>query len=147
MPTSHGLGFGKGSLIDHGNGVVEYRATGKVIPAFRINVADITGFSVRIPTKADRKNGASRLQQVFVVIGGGTELASVAVNHGTSAAIEAWLRSHPLFRADARQASLTSRPGENTVAIADELTKLAQLRDSGALSPAEFEQAKAKLLR
>src|SRR4051794_19314629 len=36
---SHGLGFGCGSIIDYGNGVIEYRQTGKIIPAFRVNIA------------------------------------------------------------------------------------------------------------
>lgn len=58
---------GKGSIIDHGDGIIEYRQTGKLIPAFKINIADVTGFSVRKATKQDRRNGASALQQVIVV--------------------------------------------------------------------------------
>jgi hypothetical protein len=100
---SHGLGFGKGSMIDYGQGLVEYRQTGKLLPAFKVNVADVIGLSVRKATKQDRKNGANSLQQVFVVQGGGTELATVAVNYGTAEKIEAWLRAHPLFRDNAPQ--------------------------------------------
>ncbi|MCW2709712.1 MAG: hypothetical protein JWM22_3554 [Frankiales bacterium] len=31
---NHGLGVGKGSIIDHGDGLIEYRQTGKLLPAF-----------------------------------------------------------------------------------------------------------------
>jgi len=77
---SHGLGFGNGNIIDHGGGSIEYRQTGKLIPAFRVDIADVTGFSVRKATRQDRKNGASALQQVFVLQGSGTELAACPVN-------------------------------------------------------------------
>ena len=40
----------------------------------------------------------------------------------------------------------TRAPAAPTVDIVGELTKLAQLKDAGALSEAEFEAAKAKLL-
>jgi Short C-terminal domain len=146
MPTNHALGVGSGSFIDHGNGVVDYRATGKVLPAFKVNVADITGFAVRKPTKQDKKNGAGRLQQVFVILGGGTELASVAVNYGTAEKLEAWCRSHPLFRGNVPQSSSVPLADTSANSTADELMKLAQLRDTGILSLAEFEQAKTKLL-
>ena len=140
---SHGLGIGKGSIIDHGDGIIEYRQTGKLIPAFKINIADVTGFSVRKATKQDRKNGASALQQVIVVQGGGTELASCAVNHGAAQKIEAWIRAHPSFGSNAAQ---NTQALQSSVDIADQLVKLAQLRDSGVLSPQEFDQAKARLL-
>jgi NAD(P)-dependent dehydrogenase (short-subunit alcohol dehydrogenase family) len=38
-----------------------------VLPTFKVNIADVTGFSVRKATRQDRKNGASGLQQVFVL--------------------------------------------------------------------------------
>lgn len=142
---SHGLGMGNGSIIDHGGGIIEYRQTGKLIPAFKVNVADVTGFSVRKATKQDRKNGASRLQQVIALQGGGTELASCPVNHGTAVKIEAWIRAHPAFRSNASQTAPAPRV-DASVDIADQLLKLAQLRDSGVLSTQEFNQAKAKLL-
>jgi hypothetical protein len=137
--------MGKGSIIDHGGGMIEYRQTGKLMPAFKVNVADVTGFSVRKATRQDRKNGASALQQVIVLQGGGTELASCAVNYGTAEKIEAWIGAHPSFGANAAR----NAPPAQVAApdnIADQLTKLAQLRDAGVLSPEEFDQAKAKLL-
>jgi len=144
---SHGLGFGKGSIIDFGGGIIEYRQTGKLLPAFKVNVADVTGFSVRKATRQDRKNGASSLQQVFVLQGGGTELAACPVNYGTAQKIEAWIRAHPSFRGNVPQnAPVAAQRGAAPANIADELTKLVQLRDAGVLSPEEFSRAKAKLL-
>lgn len=143
MATNHGLGFGNGGLTDRGGGIVEYRATGKILPAFKVDVANITGFGVRKATKQDRKNGASSFQQVFVVFGAGTELASTPVNYGTAQKLEAWFRAHPMFRGNVTQV-MTAPSTSN--ALADELLKLAHLRDAGVLSPTEFEQAKAKLL-
>lgn len=144
---SHGLGFGHGSIIDYGDGIIEYRQTGKVLPAFKVNIADVTGFSVRKATRQDRKIGASALQQVFVLQGGGTELAACPVSYGTAAKIEAWIRAHPSFRGNVPQNAPPAVPQTAaSVSIADELVKLAQLRDAGVLSPEEFDQAKAKLL-
>ena len=68
---SHGLGFGNGSIIDYGGGIIEYRQTGKMLPAFKVNIADVTGFSARRATKQDKKSGASTLQQMFVLQGSG----------------------------------------------------------------------------
>lgn len=144
---SHGLGFGNGSIIDLGGGIIEYRQTGKLLPAFKVNIADITGFSVRKATRQDKKNGASALQQVFVVQGGGTELAACPVNHGTAQKIEAWIRQHPAFRGNASQnAPGSASQGAGQVDIADQLSKLAHLRSAGVLSQEEFDRAKAKLL-
>jgi hypothetical protein len=144
---SHGLGFGNGSIIDHGDGIIEYRQTGKLLPAFKVNIADATGFSVRKATRQDRKNGASSLQQMFVLQGSGTELAACPVNHGTAQKIEAWIRAHPSFRGNVPQNAPVAAPqGQAPVSIADELTKLIQLRDTGMLSPEDFDRAKAKLL-
>jgi hypothetical protein len=95
---SHGLGFGNGSIIDHGGGIIEYRQSGKFLPAFKIDIADVTGFSVRKPTRQDKKNGASALQQVLVVQGGATEIAACPVSYGTAEKIEAWIRAHAAFR-------------------------------------------------
>lgn len=85
---SHGLGLGNGSIIYYG-GIIEYRQTGKLLPAFKVNIAGATGFSVRKATRQDRKNGASALQQMFVLQGSGTELAACPVNNGTAQKIEA----------------------------------------------------------
>lgn len=119
----------------------------KLLPAFKVNIADITGFSVGKATKQDKKSGASALQQVFVLQGSGTEIGSCAVNYGTAEKIEAWIRAHRSFRGNVPQYALPSASVATPVNIADELAKLAQLRDAGVLSPAEFEQAKARLLR
>jgi len=144
---SHGLGFGFGSIIDHGDGIIEYRQTGRLLPAFKVNVADITGFSVRKATRQDRKNGASASQQVFVLQGSGTELAACPVNYGTAKKFEEWIRAHPSFRGNVPQNAAVPTPqGAAPVNIADQLAKLVQLRDAGILSPEEFDQAKAKLL-
>jgi hypothetical protein len=147
MAQSHGLGFGNGSIIDLGAGLIEYRQTGKLLPAFKVNVADITGFSVRKATRQDKKNGATALQQVFAVQGGGTELAACPVSYGTAQKIEAWIRKHPSFRGNAPQNAPVSTPhGTARVDLADQLAKLAQLRSAGVLSQEEFDRAKAKLL-
>src|SRR5258708_2009231 len=118
-----------------------------MLPAFKVNIEDVSGFSVRKATRQDRKNGASALQQVFVLQGSGTELAACPVNYGTAEKIEAWIRAHPSFRGNVPQnAPAADLQGAAPVSIADELTKLAQLRDAGVLSPEDFDQAKAKLL-
>ncbi|MGK0742673.1 SHOCT domain-containing protein [Leucobacter sp. Z1108] len=143
-PVSHGLGFGNGSLIEHPDGSVEYRQTGKLLPALRVNIAEVVGFSVRKATRDDKKRlDASSLQQVLTVQGSGTTLAEVAVNYGTAEKIEAWFRAHPNFG----NGSVHSDPPRRGLSIADELIKLAQLRDAGVLSAQEFETQKSKLLR
>lgn len=140
---SHGLGIGRGSIIDLGNGQIEYRQTGKVLPAFRVTVSDITGFATRKPSTTDKRDGASASQQVFVLLGGGTELASCAVNYGTAAKIEAWISAHPSFKGNAPE---SAGPVSSGGGLAEQLSKLAELRDAGVLSAVEFDQAKAKLL-
>lgn len=57
---SHGLGFGNGSIIDLGGGIIEYRQTGKLLPAFKVSIADITGFSVRKATRQDKRMARAR---------------------------------------------------------------------------------------
>lgn len=144
---SHGLGVGSGSIIDHGGGIIEYRQSGKLTPAFKVSIADITGFSERKATRQDKKNGASAFQQMFVLQGSGTELAACPVNYGTGEKIERWIRAHPSFRGNVPQNTpAAASSGPAPVSIADEIAKLAQLRDAGVLSPEEFNQAKAKLL-
>lgn len=172
----HGLGFSHGNIIECGNGLIEYHQGGKMLgrPAFRVNVADITGFSVRKPTKQDKEQlGAKWGQEILVVQGGGTELASCAVNQGTAQKFEAWVRSHPAFGgnpAPYEPAETLYEPAETQyepaeapyaaearyepaqvppappASVADELAKLAKLRDGGVLSPEEFDAAKANLL-
>ncbi|MFD3593201.1 SHOCT domain-containing protein [Nocardia sp. NPDC058640] len=147
-PTSHGLGVGHGSLIEYPDGSVEYRATGKFLPAFRVRMRDVVGFSVRQVTRDDKKRlKASSLQQVLSVQGSGTTLAEVAINHGTAQKIEDWFHSHRDFGGPRSQAPVSQSPQPmGTASIADELMKLAQLRDAGVLTPAEFETQKARLL-
>jgi hypothetical protein len=143
-PVSHGLGVGKGSIIEHPDGSVEYRSTGKLLPAFRVVIRDISGFSVRKVTRDDKKRlNASSMQQVLTIQGSGTTLAEVAVNYGTAEKIEQWFRAHPDFREPTQASTAPAGPG---ISVADELAKLAQLRDTGVLSPEEFAAQKAKLL-
>ncbi|OBF43955.1 hypothetical protein A5719_01855 [Mycolicibacterium peregrinum] len=148
--NSIGLGFGNGSIIDYGD-YIEYRQTGKLLPAFRVTVADITGFSVRKVTRDDKKRlDARSLQQVFVVQGSGTVLAEAAVSYGTAEKIEQVVRAHPKFVSNPRQ-SAPAAPAPVAVPAAsttwvDELAKLAALRDAGALTAEEFETAKRKLI-
>lgn len=145
--NSIGLGFGNGAVIDYGD-YIEYRQTGKLLPAFRVTVADITGFSVRKVTRDDKKRlGASGLQQVFVIQGSGTVLAEAAVSYGTAQKIEQVLRAHPKFGSNARQAAPAAAPAPAaSTSWVDELAKLAALRDAGALTAEEFETAKRKLI-
>lgn len=144
-PISHGLGLGNGGISDLGDGDIEYRASGKILPSFRVNIADITGFAVRRPGKLDKGLGASSMQQIFSIIGGGTELAACAVNYGTSAKIESWIRAQPLFGKNVSQ-EVAGRAPVASSSMSEELVKLAALRDAGVLSAEEFDQAKSKLL-
>lgn len=133
-------------MIEHSDGSVEYRQTGKLIPAFRVRVRDVVGFSVRKVTRDDKKRlNASSLQQVLTLQGSGTTLAEVAVNHGTAAKVEEWFRARPDFGAVATAAQSTTAPTPSG-SVADELLKLVHLRDAGVLTPNEFEAQKAKLL-
>jgi uncharacterized protein DUF2510/putative oligomerization/nucleic acid binding protein len=142
-PVSHGLGFGSGSIIEHSNGVVEYRQTGKLLPAFRVNIADVTGFATRKPTKQDKKNGAGAFTVMIVLYGGGTELGAAAVNHGTPEKIEAWFRAHSLFRGNVPQAQQQAAPQPS---LGDEIAQLAALHAQGVLTDEEFQAAKAAKL-
>jgi Short C-terminal domain len=143
-PVSHGLGFGSGSIIEHPDGSAEYRQTGKLLPAFRVVICDISGFSARKVTRDDKKRlDASSMQQVLTIQGSGTTLAEVAVNHGTAQKIEQWFRARPEFGKSSRASTAPAGP---SVSVADELAKLVQLRDAGVLSPEEFVAQKAKLL-
>ncbi len=149
-PISHGLGVGNGSLIEHPDGTVEYRQTGKFLSAFSVRVRDVTGFSVRKATRDDKKRlKASVMQQVLTVQGSGTTLAEVAINYGTAEKIEAWFRGHRDFGSSAQSQAPVAQPSAQPLpvrSVADELMKLAQLRDAGVLTPDEFEVQKAKLL-
>lgn len=143
--TSNGLGFSNGSLIEYPDGSVEYRPFGKFLPAFRVQVRDVVGFSVRRATRDDKKRlKASSLQQVLTVQGSGTTLAEVALDYGTAQKIEDWFRAHQNFGSAQRTHAPAPQAGGGSVA--DELMKLAQLRDAGVLTAEEFEAQKRKLL-
>ncbi|WP_082958591.1 SHOCT domain-containing protein [Mycobacterium sp. E3198] len=146
-PTSHGLGFGNGSLIEYPDGTVEYRQTGKLLPAFKVRVRDVVGFSVRKATRDDKKRlKASSLQEVLTVQGSGTNLAEVAINYGTAQKIEDWFRARPDFGSALQSQGPQTPPHIAPTSVADELMKLAQLRDAGVLTQEEFEAQKAKLI-
>lgn len=132
MPTtSHGLGFGHGSLIENTNdGTVQYRAVGKLLPAFNLRLADVTGVS------GQRKGLLKVLMRVH---GQGTVLAEVEVNHGTTELVAKWFKSR--IGLGATRVVATEGSG-----MADELRKLAALRRDGMLSEEEFVAAKRKLV-
>jgi hypothetical protein len=126
-------------MIDNGDGTASYRKPATLSQAFRVRISEIRGFSV---TK-----GSKMLERTLRIMGNGTELASVSVNHGVAEKIEAWFRAHPDFHTAVPvqlMSAPASQPGRTL--IADELIKLAQLRDSGVLTDEEFGQQKAKLL-
>lgn len=150
MPTKHALGFGNGKIMEYEDGTAAYIRSAEFTQAFRVRIADVTGFSVT-------KHG-KMLTRMFHVLGNGTTLASVEVNHGTAEILEKWFNQHPLFNSTTTPVSVTTASAqpaaERTPAgapaasslIADELRKLADLRNEGILTPAEFEAQKAKLL-
>lgn len=142
MPTAqtHKLGFGNGSITDNGDGTASYRRPAEFTAAFRVRIADVTGFSV-----AKSVNGPDRTMKVQ---GGGTELASVRIHSVAAARIEAWFRAHPDFGTGvAPTPSPSSAPAAlDGRLVADELAKLAGLRDAGVLTEDEFAAQKAKLL-
>lgn len=133
MPAiSHGLGFGNGSLIENTDtGTVQYRATGTLLPAFNVRLADVTGVS-------SQKKGF--LKVLMRVHGQGTVLAEVEVNHGTTELVANWFNSRIGFGAT-RVASTDNKSG-----MTEELTKLAALHRDGILSEEEFVAAKRKLV-
>lgn len=146
----HSLGFGNGRIIEYEDGTAAYIKSMEMTQAFRVPIADVTGFSV---VKAGKV-----LERTIQLMGGGTVLASVSVAHGTSERIEEWFRAHPAFRENAPAAAAhvapiaqktiqTSGGGDAGLMIADELRKLAELRDAGILSENEFAERKQLLLR
>jgi hypothetical protein len=135
MPTKHSLGFGDGKLIEYEDGSVGYIPTGSFSQAFRVQIADVTGFSV---TKGNRM-----LERTLNVLGNGTVLASTGVSHGSAEKIEAWFRGHPLF---GQRTAAPAAEAPSSELVADELRKLADLRDAGVLTDDEFAAQKAKLL-
>jgi Short C-terminal domain len=144
VPTKHGLGFGNGRLLEYEDGTVAYYKSAELTQSFRIPIAEVTAFSVV-------KQG-KMLERTLNIMGSGTLLASVSVNHGTAQKVEEWFRRHPQFRDNAplsgRQAAAIPSPArsDESLLIADELRKLAGLRDDGILTHEEFQSRKSLLL-
>jgi hypothetical protein len=148
MPVKHGLGVGNGRLVEYQDGSVAYYKGGQLTQAFRVPIAEVQGFSV--------VKGGKILERTLNIMGSGTSLASVSIPHGTAEKIEEWFRRHPRWRDNApvsAQAAATLRPAvsavpatDNRLLIADELRKLAELRDEGILTEEEFAARKALLL-
>jgi hypothetical protein len=145
MPTKHGLGFGNGRLVEFEDGTVAYYKTAELTQAFRVSIAEVQSFSV---TK-----GGKMFERTVNVMGGGTTLASVSVGHGVAEKIEEWFRRHPLFRNNAPVSyqqiaapATVPEPDGGGLLVADELRKLAALRDDGILTNGEFMARKELLL-
>lgn len=148
MPVKHGLGFGNGRLVEYDDGTVAYYKTGELTQAFRVPIAEVQSFSV--------VKGGKMLERTLNIMGSGTCLASVSINHGTAEKIEQWFRRHPQWRDNApvsAKATAALQP-QSSVApavddgllIGDELRKLAELRSEGILTDDEFAARKALLL-
>lgn len=146
MRTKHGLGFGNGRLVEYDDGTVAYYKPGELTQSFRVPIAEVSAFSV---VKAGKM-----LERTLQVMGSGTMLASVSIPHGTAQKIEEWFRRHPRFRDNvplsAQQAAILPSPtpvrSDESLLIADEIRKLASLRDEGILTDEEFQSRKAVLL-
>jgi hypothetical protein len=126
---------------EHEDGTVSYYGSGSFTQAFRVAIADVTGFSV--------VKGGKMFERTLNVMGSGSLLASVSVNHGTSEKIEEWFKSHTAFgtrTTHVSHAALAPAAPESS-SVADEIRKLASLRDEGLLTEAEFAAQKAKLLQ
>ncbi|MCP9274094.1 SHOCT domain-containing protein [Mycolicibacterium arenosum] len=143
LPIKHNLGFGNGKILEFPDGTAAYVKSMEFTQAFRVHISDVTGFSV---TKEGKM-----LERRLHILGNGSTLAFVDVAHGTSELIENWFRAHKLFHGNVVRSAptptgppATASPGSPL--IADELRKLAELRNEGILSDAEFQSQKAKLL-
>jgi hypothetical protein len=131
---AHKLGFRSGTITDNGDGTASYRHYTR---SFRVRIADVAGFSVI-------RAGDFGLK--LKILGHGTELAAVLINRHASEKIEAWFRAHPDFGRNTRPAPVPESSWLGGRLVADELTKLAGLRDAGVLTEDEFAEQKAKLL-
>jgi hypothetical protein len=128
------LGTGAGTIRDNGDGTASYYASfGLGQPSFHVRIADVTGFAL--------SSG-----WVFRILGNGVELASTPVARFAPHRIEAWFRAHPDFGRNADPSPAPAPPQLDGRLIADELTKLAGLRDAGVLTDEEFDNQKARLL-
>jgi len=138
MPKKFPLGFGCGKIMEYEDGSAAYIPTQSFSQAFRVRIADVTGFSVT-------KHG-KMLKRQFNVLGNGTLLGTAEVNHGTAELIEKWFRSHSQFASNAASPPAQSAPALDGTLVADEIRKLAQLKSEGLLTDAEFAAQKSKLL-
>jgi hypothetical protein len=136
-PTKHKLGFGSGTILEHRDGSVSYRQSGSVTPAFRLNLADVTGFVV---TKAPP--GATFPRRLHLM-GHGTELVVVEVRHGVAEKIEAWFKNHSNF---SRGSLTVASQGGAKIDVLDQLERLGKLRDGGVLTEEEFQAKKREFL-
>lgn len=133
MAIKHNLGFGSGKIVENDDGSAGYIAPASFSQAFRVQIADVTGFST--------SKGSKALERTLNVLGNGTTLASTSVNHGVSEKIEEWFRAHPLFGVSA---GVPASPSASS--MGDELRKLAELHSAGILTDSEFAASKARLL-
>lgn len=123
--------FGFMTLIhEYPDGTAEYLR--RLTTHFRVRICDVTGFS---RTKGLKWSDDPTLN----LLGQGTVIASVPKCPSRICdEIERWFRSHALFGGGGTQGGAKS--------VADELRKLADLRNDGILSEAEFQIEKGKLL-
>jgi Short C-terminal domain len=136
MTGKHKLGGGSGTMYRHSDGSASYRKMGAFTPEFRVNVADVTGFVV--------SRGDKVLERKFKIMGQGTDLATAEINHGAAEKIERWFREQTEFNSTAT--TVTPQAPIAAPSMADELAKLASLRDQGILTAEEFVAQKAKIL-
>jgi hypothetical protein len=138
MKKTHKLGFGNGRVVEYEDGTAAWIASASLTQAFRVKISDVTGFSVT--------NSGKLLQRQLNILGNGTLLGAAEVNHGTAEVIEKWFRSHPDFGKNATPGHAASQSG-SAPSIADEIERLARLREEGLLTDEEFAAAKQQLIR
>lgn len=137
MAKRHSLGITNGYIMENDDGTASYFKTFvDFLPAFTARISDVTGFSETRGAKGWARN-------TLHILGEGREIGTCDINVGVTPKIEEWFRAHPDFGGN-RQAATSAEA--SPVSVADELTKLAALRDSGVLTHQEFDQQKAKLL-
>jgi len=119
------LGVGHGKIRDNGDGTASYFKPFDYVQSFHVRISDVTGFAV--------SNG-----RMFRILGHGAELASTMTTTNAAIRLEAWFRAHPDFGRSAAPETAPASPQLEGRLIADELTKLAGLRDAGVLTPDEF---------
>lgn len=130
------LGVGNGTLIENTDGTVSYRATGTILPAFNVKIADVTGVT---------SERAGFLTVKMKILGRGTTLAEVAVNYGTTELIRDWFAARSTEQNSEPLVAKNTTPSARDT-ISEEIIKLKNLFDSGVLTEEEFSKAKAKIL-